>query len=38
MALTISATDSEVQKPVNVSYNQRLLRNARPLAPHFLGS
>ena len=38
MALTISATDTEVQKPVNVSYNQRLLRNARPLAPHFLGS
>jgi N4-gp56 family major capsid protein len=38
MALTISATDTEVVKPVNVAYEQRLLRNARPLCPHFLGS
>ena len=38
MALTISATDTEVQKPVNVIYNQMLLRNARPLAPYYVGT
>jgi N4-gp56 family major capsid protein len=38
MALTVSATDTEVQKPVNVIYNQMLLRNARPLAPYFVGT
>lgn len=35
---TISATDTEVQKPVNVFYNQMLLENARPFAPYFLGT
>lgn len=38
MALTVSATDTEVQKPVNVIYEQTLLRNARPLAPYYLGT
>lgn len=38
MPLTISATDTEAQKPVNVFYNQMLLRNARPLAPYFIGT
>lgn len=38
MALTVSATDTEVQKPVNVIYESMLLRNARPLAPYFLGT
>lgn len=35
---TISATDTEVQLPVNVIYQQMLLRNARPLAPYYLGT
>lgn len=38
MAQTISATDTEARKPVNVIYNQMLLRTARPLAPYFLGT
>lgn len=38
MALTISATDTEARKPVNVVYQENLLRNARPLAPYFLGT
>lgn len=38
MAQTVSATNTEVQKPVNVIYQQMLLRNARPLAPYFLGT
>lgn len=38
MALTVSATDSEVPKPVNVAFEQTLLRNARPLAVYFIGS
>lgn len=38
MALTVSATDSEVQKPVNVIYQEMLLRNAMPLAPYFVGT
>jgi N4-gp56 family major capsid protein len=38
MALTVSATDTEVQKPVNVIYQQMLLENARPLAPYFVGT
>lgn len=38
MALTVSATDTEVQKPVNVVYQQTLLRNARVLAPYFIGT
>lgn len=38
MVLTVSATDSEVPKPVNVAFEQTLLRNARPLAVYFIGS
>lgn len=38
MAQTISATDTEVQKPVNALYQQMLLRNARPVAPYFIGT
>lgn len=38
MALTISATDTEVQKPVNVIYEQTILRNAMTLATYFTGS
>lgn len=38
MALDVSATDTEVQKPVNVIYQQLLLRNARPLAPYYVGT
>lgn len=38
MALTISATDTEVQKPINVIYEQTLLRNAIPQACYFSGS
>ena len=35
---TISATDTEVQKPVNVIFQQTLLRNARARAPYFAGT
>lgn len=38
MALTISATDTELQKPVNVVFQQRLLRNAKALCPYFIGT
>lgn len=38
MALTISATDSEVTKPVNVIYQQTMLRQAIPRAVYFIGS
>lgn len=38
VTLSVSATDSEVGFTVNVVYQQRLLRNARPLAPYFLGT
>lgn len=38
MALTISATDTELQKPVNVVFQQRLLRNAKALCPYFAGT
>ncbi len=38
MALTISATDSELPKPVNAVFQQTLLRNAKPRAPYFAGT
>jgi len=38
MALTISATDAELPKPVNVVFQQTLLRNAKVRAPYFLGT
>ena len=38
MALTVSDTTTYVTKPVNVIYQQTLLRNARPLCPYMIGS
>ena len=38
MALTISATDTELPKPVNVVFNQTLLRNAKVRCPYFMGT
>jgi N4-gp56 family major capsid protein len=38
MALTISATDVELQKPVNVIFQQTLLRNAQARCPYFVGT
>ena len=37
MALTISATDVELPKPLNSVFNQTLLRNAQSRAPYFAG-
>lgn len=38
MALTISATNTELPKPVNVIFKQTLLRNAKVRAPYFIGT
>lgn len=38
MAQTISATDTELQKPVNVILQQQFLRVAQQLCPYFAGS
>lgn len=38
MALTITATDTELQKPVNVAMSQTFLRRAKQLLPYFVGS
>lgn len=38
MALTISATDTELPKPVNVIFQQTFLRNAKVRCPYFLGT
>lgn len=38
MALTITATDTELQKPVNVVFTQTFLRRARQKLPYFIGS
>lgn len=37
MALVISATDTELPKPLNAVFNQTLLRNARVRCPYFAG-
>lgn len=37
MALTITATDTELQKPVNVAFSQTFLRRARQHLPYFMG-
>ncbi len=37
MALVISATNTELPKPLNAVFNQTLLRNARNRAPYFAG-
>jgi N4-gp56 family major capsid protein len=38
MALTISATDTEVTLPINAVFQQTFLRQATPLAPYFAGT
>lgn len=38
MALTVTATDTEAQKPVNVIFEQTFLRRAQQLCPYFAGS
>lgn len=38
MTLAISATDTELQKPVNVIFKETLLRNAMARAPYFAGT
>jgi len=38
MALTISATDTELPKPLNAVFQQTLLRNAQVRAPYFAGT
>lgn len=38
MALTITATDTEVPKPVNVMMTETFLRRARQTLPYFVGS
>lgn len=38
MALTISATDTELPKPLNAVFQQSLLRNAQVRAPYFSGT
>lgn len=38
MAQTISATDTELQKPVNVIFEQTFLRNAKARCPYFMGT
>lgn len=38
MALTITATDTELQKPVNVAFTEAFLRRASQKLPYFIGS
>ncbi len=38
MAQTISATDTELTKPVNVVFQQTFLRRAQQVCPYFIGS
>ena len=38
MALVISATDTELPKPLNAVFQQTLLRNAQVRAPYFVGT
>ena len=38
MAQTISATDVELTKPVNVVFQQTFLRRAQQVCPYFTGS
>jgi len=38
MAAVISATNTEVQKPINAIFQQTFLRQATPLAPYFTGT
>lgn len=38
MAQTITATDTELQKPVNAVFEQTFLRRAQQLCPYFMGT
>jgi len=38
MALTVTATDTELQKPVNVVFQQTFLRRAQQMIPYFMGT
>lgn len=38
MALTVSATNSELKKPINTIFEQTFLRRAAELCPYFLGT
>lgn len=38
MAQTITATDTEIQKPVNVIFEQTFLRRAQQVCPYFAGT
>lgn len=38
MAATITATDAEIQKPVNVVFEQTFLRRAQQNCPYFMGT
>jgi N4-gp56 family major capsid protein len=38
MALTVTATDTELQKPVNVIFEQTFLRRAQQVCPYFAGT
>ena len=38
MALTVSATNTELPKPLNAVFQQTLLRNAQVRAPYFVGT
>src|SRR5262245_4873965 len=38
MAQTITATDAELQKPVNAIFNQQFLRRAQQNCPYFMGT
>ncbi len=38
MALTVTATDVELQKPVNVVFQQTFLRRAQQVCPYFAGT
>lgn len=38
MAATISATDTEIQKPLNAVFQQQFLRQATPMCPYLTGT
>lgn len=38
MAQTVTATDTELQKPINVVFQQTFLRRAQQMCPYFIGS
>jgi len=38
MALTVTATDTELQKPINAIFEQTFLRRAQQMCPYFMGT